>query len=54
MIKPNVNTTEYLNSNIKGYVNKSIGIDKFEDEIKEKYRLDKIISLKTNCPYFMG
>lgn len=43
MIKPNVNTTEYLNSNIKGYVNKSIGIDKFEDEIKEKYKLDKII-----------
>lgn len=43
MIKPNRHTITYLNSNIKGYVNKLIGIDKFQEEIKKKYKLDKIM-----------
>ena len=43
MIKPSTNIIRYLDSKIKGYVDKSIGIDKFQDELKEKYKLDKIV-----------
>jgi histidinol-phosphate aminotransferase len=43
IIKPNKCTIKYLDSRIKGYVDKSIGIEKFQNEIKEKYKLDRII-----------
>jgi len=43
MIKPNRNTIKYFDSNINGYVNRSIGIEKFQEYIKKIYKLEKVL-----------
>src|SRR3989304_1942552 len=43
MIKPNRNTIKYFDSNINEYVNRSVGIEKFQEYIKKIYKLEKVL-----------